>query len=85
MARVTLYTRKDCPLCDEAAQLLQRLAPEFGLEVKAVDIESDPALLERYKESIPALALDGEALLSAPLPESRVRMVLTRRLRGRFL
>jgi len=85
MARVTLYTRKDCPLCDEAAQLLRRLAPEFGLEVEAVDIESDPALLERYKESIPALALDGEPLLSAPLPESRVRMVLTRRLRGRFL
>ena len=85
MARVTLYMRKDCPLCDEAAELLRRLAPEFGLEVEEVDIESDPALLERYKESIPALALDDEPLLSAPLPESRVRMVLTRRLRGRFL
>ncbi len=84
MARITLYTRKDCPLCDEAAELLRQLAPEFGLEVEEVDIESDAALLERYKESIPALALDGEPLLSAPLAPQRVRMVLMRRLRGRF-
>ena len=83
MARITFYTRKDCLLCDEAAHLLRRLAPEFGLEVEEVDIETDPALLERYKESIPAIALDGDPLLSAPLDESRVRMVLTRRLRDR--
>jgi glutaredoxin len=83
VARITFYTRKDCLLCDEAAHLLRRLAPEFGLEVEEVDIETDPALLERYKESIPAIALDGEPLLSAPLDESRLRAVLTRRLRGR--
>lgn len=83
MARVNLYTRRNCPLCDEAADLLRRLAPEFGLEVEEMDIEGDPALLERYRDSIPVIALDGEFLLSAPLPETRVRMVLTRRLRGR--
>jgi glutaredoxin len=83
VARITFYTRKDCPLCDEAAHLLQRLALEFGLEVEEVDIETDAALLERYKESIPAIALDGEPLLSAPLDEPRVRMVLTRRLHKR--
>jgi glutaredoxin len=83
MARITLYTRKDCPLCDEAAQMLRRLAPEFGLELEEVDIEGDPALLERYGEAVPAIALDGEHLLSAPLPERRVRVVLLARLRGR--
>lgn len=83
MARVTLYTRRDCPLCDEAALLLRRLAPEFGLEVGEVDIEGDPALLERYWDSIPVIALDGEPLLSAPLRERQVRAVLARRLRRR--
>jgi glutaredoxin len=83
MARITFYTRKDCPLCDEADHLLRRLAPELGLEVEEVDIETDPSLLDRYKESIPALALDGEPLLSAPLDESRVRTALSSRLRGR--
>lgn len=83
MARVTLYTRRDCPLCDEAAHLLRRLAPEFGLEVEEVDIEGDPALLERYRDSIPVIALDGEPIISAPLRETTVRAVLARRLRRR--
>ena len=82
MARVTLYTRRNCPLCDEAARLLRRLAPEFGLEVEEVDIEGDPALLVRYRDSIPVVALDGEALLSAPLLEARLRAVLARHRRG---
>jgi len=81
VTRVTLYVRKDCPLCDEAAHLLGRLAPEFGLEVEEVDIEGDPALLERYWDSIPVIALDGEPLLSAPLRERQVRAALARRLR----
>jgi len=78
LARVTLYTRRNCPLCDEAAHLLRRLGPEFGLEVEEVDIEGDPALLVRYRDSIPVVALDGEALLSAPLRETHVRAVLAR-------
>ena len=82
MARVTLYTRKNCPLCNEAAHLLRRLAPEFGLEVEEVDIEGDPALLERYGDSIPVIALHGEPALPAPLPETRLRAVLARHRRG---
>ena len=78
MARVTLYTRRNCPLCDEAARLLRRLAPEFGLEVEEMDIEGDATLLERYRDSIPVIALDGEPLLSAPLAETDVRAVLAR-------
>jgi glutaredoxin len=83
MARVTLYTRRDCPLCDEAAHLLRRLAPEFGLELDEVDIVGDPALLDRYWDSVPVIALGGEPILSAPLRERTVRAVLARRLRRR--
>ncbi len=81
MTRATLYTREGCLLCDEAARLLRRLAPEFGLEVEEVDIDGDPALLERYRDSIPVIALDGEPVLSAPLRERQVRAALARRLR----
>ena len=82
MAGVTLYTRRNCPLCDEAARLLRPLAPEFGLEVEEVDIGCDAVLLERYRDSIPVIALDGEPLLSAPLPEAQVRAVLARHRRA---
>jgi glutaredoxin len=82
LARVTLYTRRNCPLCDEAARLLRRLAPEFGLEVEEMDIEGDATLLERYRDSIPVIALEGEPLLSAPLRETHVRAVLARHRRA---
>jgi glutaredoxin len=81
MGRLTLYTREGCHLCDEAAHLLRRLAPEFGLDVEEVDIDSDPALLERYWDSIPVVALDGEPLVSAPFREKHVRAALARRAR----
>jgi glutaredoxin len=83
LVRAILYTRKNCPLCDEAAHLLRRLAPEFGLEVEEVDVESDSALLERYGNSIPVIALEGEPVLSAPLREAQMRAVLARHRRGR--
>jgi hypothetical protein len=45
-----------------------------------VDIEADAELLRRYRNDVPVLALDGEALLSAPLEEREVRRVLARSL-----
>jgi glutaredoxin len=83
MRRLTLYTRPDCPLCDEALELLARLGPELGFVVDEVDIEADADLLRRYRNDIPVLAIDGEVLLSAPLEEREVRRVLARRLAGR--
>lgn len=82
MTRVTLYTREGCHLCDEAAHLLRRLAPEFGLEVEEVNIDDDAALLERYWDTIPVIALDDKPILSAPLREKWVRAALARHLRG---
>lgn len=83
MRRLTLYTGRHCPLCDEALEMLERLGPELGFTVDEVDIATDRGLLRRYRHEIPVLALDGEALLSAPLEEREVRRVLARRLAGR--
>ena len=83
MRRLTLYTGRRCPLCDEALELLERLGPELGFTVDEVDIATDRELLRRYRNEIPVLALDGEALLSAPLEEREVRRVLARRLSRR--
>ena len=80
MARLALYTKHDCPLCDEAAELLRRLAPEFRLDVEEVDIEGEPHLWQRYQYLIPVVVLDGEALLYPPIEESRLRQALAGRL-----
>jgi hypothetical protein len=70
----------DCHLCEEAERLLRRLAPEMGFRLERVDISSDAALYERYSLAVPVLAVDGEAVLSAPLDEGWVRETLARAL-----
>lgn len=58
---VTVYSRRDCHLCDEALAALDSIDRE-GLVVDVVDIEGDDALLARYLERIPVIALDGVEL-----------------------
>ena len=79
---VTLYVTGDCHLCEEAERLLRRLAREMGFRLELVDISSDAALYERYRLAVPVVAVDGEAVLSAPLDEGRVREALAPRPAG---
>jgi glutaredoxin len=76
---VTLYVTGDCHLCAEAARLLRRLAREMHFRLELVDMSSDATLDERYSLTVPVLAIDGEAVLSAPLDEGRVREALAPR------
>lgn len=79
---VTLYVTGDCHLCEEAERLLRPLAREMDFRLELVDISTDTALYKRYCLAVPVLALDGEAVLSAPLDEGRVREALARRWAG---
>lgn len=75
MLTVTLYTRKDCKLCDEVKAELSALEKELPHRLAEVDIESDPALLKKYLVSIPVLEI-GPYILSAPITKEQVRMTL---------
>lgn len=51
---VTLYYRRECHLCE---QMLAEIHVHYGteLEVAAVDVDSDPALKDRYGLQVPVL------------------------------
>jgi len=68
--KVTLYTRPGCHLCEDAADLLERLALRLPLEVVEVNILDDLDLYERYKHSIPVVVIAGGATLAAPIREA---------------
>lgn len=53
MAKLVLFSRPGCHLCDEAAALLTATAPFVELEV--TDIEPDLALVTRYGTRVPVL------------------------------
>jgi glutaredoxin len=68
-ARLVMYSRPGCHLCDEARVVLQRIGEPFD----EVDIESDDDLHRRYLERIPVIALDGEELYDFFVDEQDLR------------
>lgn len=62
MRTVTLYGRPGCHLCEQARVALERVRATHPFRLEEVDVESDLALLRRYLERIPVVALDGEEL-----------------------
>jgi glutaredoxin len=62
MALVTLYTKADCHLCEEALQALERVRAELPFELAVHDITLDEDLHRAYFERIPVVSVDGEEL-----------------------
>ena len=58
--RVVLYTRSHCPLCDKAAEFLEKERQRLGLELSYVDIAGDPAQTEKHGDWIPVVEVNGQ-------------------------
>lgn len=53
-ARLVLYSRADCRLCDEMLAVLRsRLGAEFPVII--IDVDGDPALKAQFGEHVPVL------------------------------
>jgi len=72
---VTLYTRKDCGLCDDVKDQLREMQHEFPHRLAEVDIDSDPVLRKTYAESIPVVDI-GPYRLHAPISREALAMTL---------
>ena len=57
---IEILTKKDCCLCDDAKETIERVLPDFPATLRMVDIESDPHLFESYKEKIPVIRINGK-------------------------
>lgn len=58
-ARVTLYTRPGCHLCDEARTVVEAVCAELGESYAEVSIDEDPVLRERFTDEVPVTFVDG--------------------------
>ncbi len=58
--QIEILTKKDCCLCDDAKEIIERVLPDFPATLTMVDIESDPTLFESYKEKIPVVRINGK-------------------------
>jgi uncharacterized membrane protein/glutaredoxin len=75
MLTVTLYTRKDCHLCEQAKKDLESLQPQVPHRLVEIDIDSDPALLKAYLVEIPVIEV-GPYVLKAPFDKQKLSMTM---------
>lgn len=76
-ARVTLYTRPGCHLCEDARAVVARVCDELGESFVEVDITTDEDLQDRYGEEIPVTLVDGRQHDFWRVDETRLRAALT--------
>jgi len=57
---LTLYSRADCPLCEEMAAEVAALIAGTGHPLHSLDVDADPELKARYGWEVPLL-FDGGA------------------------
>ncbi len=60
MHRITVMSKPDCHLCEEALAVIQRVVgSHVAVLIEEVDITQDLELLEKYHDDIPVVLIDG--------------------------
>jgi len=76
MTEVVLYSKRVCHLCDLASEILADLAHGTQITWRRVDIETDPALFDRFQYEVPVIEIVGGAVLKWPTTRERVRRAI---------
>lgn len=59
-ARVVIYSRPGCHLCEEAKEVMEASGCREEYTLEEINIESDPELLRRYRYDIPVITINGK-------------------------
>jgi glutaredoxin len=79
-ARVRLYSKPGCHLCDDAREVIARVCAELGESFEEVDITTGPRseeLVRGYGEEIPVTFVDGQQHDFWRVDPDRLRAALT--------
>jgi glutaredoxin len=79
MTEITLLTKADCGLCDDAKAVLERLRSEFALQIATIDISSHAGQVLAMQAGVifpPGVLLDGLPFSYGRLSERKLRREL---------
>ncbi|RXK47227.1 glutaredoxin family protein [Halorientalis pallida] len=78
MPEVTVYSRENCHLCDEALATIEAVAEEVAVavEIEEIDVDDDPDLREEYGERVPYVLVDGTPKFKFRVDEAELRRTL---------
>ena len=76
---ITLLSRPGCHLCDEAREVIARVAADLGISWEERDITRSERDLRDYGEQIPVTLIDGVQHDFWSVDEGRLRAALASR------
>lgn len=74
--RITLISKPGCHLCDQAREVIERVARDVGVQWVERSILDDAELSAAYSEQIPVTLVDGAQHDYWRVDESRLRVAL---------
>jgi glutaredoxin len=77
--RITLLGRPGCHLCDDAREIIRRVADDLGVAWEERDITQSEDDLREYWEQIPVTFVDGVRHDFWRVSEDRLRATLSAR------
>jgi glutaredoxin len=79
--RITLIGRAGCHLCDDAREVVRRVADDTGAGWVEVSVDDDAELAQQYSEQVPVVLVDGAQHDFWRVDEARLRRALNSRRR----
>ena len=76
MRKITLYTRSECHLCDEAKAAMRKHFPRLAIE--EIDVDASPELTRLHGEEVPVGYLGETKAFKFHLDVERLRRLLAR-------
>jgi glutaredoxin len=85
MTDVTVLTQSDCPLCDHAKQVLERVGQDHSLRINEIDLRSGEGQRLAQEAGVlfaPGILLDGRPFAHGRLSERQLRKALAQATTG---
>jgi len=57
--KLTLYSRKDCCLCDDMKSVIAAVVLKIPIEIEVIDVDEADELREKFGNEVPVLFIDG--------------------------
>ncbi len=75
--KVEIYSKEDCHLCEEAKAVLLKAKQKYPIQITEIDISLDSELLEKYKEQIPVVFINGRKAFKFRIDEKELYKKIT--------
>lgn len=79
MHDVVVYSRQGCHLCDVVKETLAQAEGEANYQWRAVDIDTDPELRQKYNDEVPVVFIDGRKAFKYRMDKARFLRALAGR------